>query len=100
MGSYVKILVTFGIAQVELFSNEVENQKLCLNFIKLMLLVTQNERKKITSLTFDFWYEFKETLESNEQVSTFKNAFIELMKIIINLNKIPEDYNDDGKLIK
>jgi hypothetical protein len=97
MGNYVKILTTYGIAQVELFSNEKENQNLCMNYIKLMLMVTRNEKKKITSLTFDFWYEFKESLDTKEKINTFKNAFLELMKIIIKLNEIPEDYNDDGK---
>jgi hypothetical protein len=67
----------------------------------LLLHITNNENIKISILTFDFWFEFKEILEKEEEIKKFEKYFSELVKILTFVNQIPKNYNnfnDEGNL--
>lgn len=67
-----------------------------MKFIEFLLYLTQHPNKKISNLTFDFWFVFQNSLESQEQKEKYKKIIIQFIQIVLKqIQYESDDLNED-----
>eukprot|EP01080_Neovahlkampfia_damariscottae_P000531 gene531-8043_t len=89
---FVSLISSFGETQYKLMS---DNDTIGLKYIEFLLYLTQHPSKKISKLTFDFWFVFQQSLETQQQKEKYKKIIIQFIQIVLKQIQYENDDLDE-----